>query len=79
MGLLVLVVVAVPAGWTALLAYISFSGCFLECRETQPVRGIVWASITVALLACPVLAGLMTAKARRRDFRYRKSGGSAGE
>ena len=61
-GLLVLAIVAVPAFWTAMFAYAGFSGCFLECARPRPLRGAMWAAACLVLLACPVGAGLLTAR-----------------
>ena len=61
-------VVAVPAFWTGVFAYASFSGCFLECGEPDPGAGLVWSGLTLLLLAFPVTVGLLVGGAggRRR-------------
>lgn len=66
-GLLVAVVVAVPAFWTVLFAAFSFTGCFIECNEPQPAVGALWAGLSVLLVLTPVFAGMTVARAARRS------------
>lgn len=61
-GLGVLALVAVPAGFTAFAALVSFSGCFIQCSESEPVIGVLYAALALLLLAVPVVAGLVTAR-----------------
>jgi hypothetical protein len=61
-GLGVLALVAAPAGFTAFLALIGFSGCFLGCSESKPMVGAFYAAMALILLAVPVVAGLVTAR-----------------
>src|SRR5690242_18900272 len=68
-GLAALLVLGYPIVVTALLAYFSFSGCFLECSAPQPGRGIVWSVLTALLLAMPVYLGLSVARVRSRGAR----------
>lgn len=58
----VLVLIAVPAAVSGFLAFVSFTGCFLDCSEPHPFGGALWTVITLALLALPVLAGLLVAR-----------------
>lgn len=66
LGVVVLALVAVPAFWTAVLAYSAFTGCFLECTGPQPGVGLLWAGTTAALLGLPVVAAAPVVRARRR-------------
>ena len=68
-GLVALAVVGYPVVITALLANVSFTGCFLECSAPQPGRGIVWSVVTALLLAVPVFLGLAVARVRSRAAR----------
>ena len=68
-GLVTLVLLGYPILATALLTYSSFSGCFLECSEPQPGRGVVWSLLTAALLAVPVFLGLAVGGVRSRRAR----------
>ena len=61
-GLGVFVLVAVPAGWSAYFALVSFTGCFIECGEPEPGTGVLWGSLAMFLLALPVLTGLVVAR-----------------
>jgi hypothetical protein len=61
-GVGVLAVVALPLGFAGFAALASFSGCFLECSEPEPLVGALWAGIALFLLAVPVVAGLVTAR-----------------
>jgi hypothetical protein len=61
-GLGVLVLVAVPAGWSAYFALVSFTGCFIECSEPEPGTGVLWGSLALFFLGLPVLAGLIVAR-----------------
>jgi hypothetical protein len=61
-GLGVLVLVAVPLGYIAFAALVSFSGCFIECSEPEPMVGVLYAAIALLLLAVPLVAGLVTAR-----------------
>ena len=61
-GLGVLALVAVPAGFVAFAALVSFSGCFIECSEAEPLVGVLYAAIAMLLLAIPLVAGLVTAR-----------------
>jgi hypothetical protein len=61
-GLGVLALVAVPAGFTAFAALVSFSGCFIECSEPEPIVGVLYVAIALVLLAVPLVAGLVTAR-----------------
>jgi hypothetical protein len=61
-GLGVLALVAVPAAYVAFGAWVSFSGCFIQCSESEPVVGTFYAAIALLLLAVPVVAGLVTAR-----------------
>jgi hypothetical protein len=58
-GLAVLIVIAVPAASSGLMAYISFTGCFLGCTEIHPLRGVFYAAVALVLLAAPVLVTLL--------------------
>jgi hypothetical protein len=64
-GLGVFALVAVPAAWSGFLAVASFSGCFIsgECSEPEPLAGAVWALSALALLALPVITGVLVARA----------------
>jgi drug/metabolite transporter superfamily protein YnfA len=73
-GFVALVLLGYPILMTALLAYSSFSGCFLECRAPQPGRGVVWSLVGAGLLAVPVFLGLSVA--RVRSGRVRLSAGA---
>jgi hypothetical protein len=64
-----LLVLGYPILVTALLANVSFSGCFLECSEARPGRGIAWSLLTALLLAAPVFLGLAVARVRSRVAR----------
>lgn len=61
-GLGVLVLVAVPAGWSAYFALVSFTGCFIECGEPEPGTGVLWGSLATFFLVLPVLTGLVVAR-----------------
>jgi len=61
-GLAVLIVVAVPAASIGLMAYISFSGCFMGCAEPHPLRGVVYTVVALVLLAAPVLVAVLLAR-----------------
>jgi hypothetical protein len=65
-GLLLAVVVAVPAFWTGLFAIWSFTGCFIECSEPEPLVGVLWAGISLLLVLTPVFAGMTVARGRGR-------------
>jgi hypothetical protein len=58
----VLVLVAVPAGWSAYFALVSFTGCFIECGEPEPGTGVLWGSLATFFLVLPVLTGLVVAR-----------------
>jgi hypothetical protein len=66
-GALTAVVVAVPAFWTALFAMFSFTGCFIECREPEPLTGALWAGISLLLVLTPAFAGMTVARAGVRS------------
>lgn len=57
-----LLVVAVPAGWCAFLAIVSFTGCLIECGEPEPAPGALWAGLSAALLSLPIITGLAVSK-----------------
>jgi hypothetical protein len=61
-GLGVLVLVAVPAGWSAYFALVSFTGCFIECGEPDTGTGVLWGSLALFFLGLPVLTGLVVAR-----------------
>lgn len=61
-GLGVFVLVAVPAGWSAYFALVSFTGCFIECGEPDAGTGALWGSLATFLLVLPVLTGLVVAR-----------------
>ncbi|EHR53723.1 hypothetical protein SacmaDRAFT_5607 [Saccharomonospora marina XMU15] len=61
-GLAMLLLVAVPAGWCAFLAIVSFTGCLIECGEPQPAPGAMWAALTAALLSLPLITGLAVSR-----------------
>jgi hypothetical protein len=62
-GLGVFALVAVPAAWSIFLAGVAFSGCLMGCSEPEPLLGAVWALSALALLALPVITGVLVAKA----------------
>lgn len=61
-GLAMLLLVAIPAGWCAVLAIVSFTGCLIECGEPAPARGALWATLTAVLLSLPLITGLAVAR-----------------
>jgi hypothetical protein len=61
-GLGVLLLVAVPAGWSAYFALVSFTGCFIECGEPDTGTGVLWGSLALFFLGLPVLTGLVVAR-----------------
>jgi hypothetical protein len=61
-GLVVLLIVAVPAGILVWFALLAFSGCFIECSQPQPAVGALWGGLAIFLLALPVAAGLLVAR-----------------
>jgi hypothetical protein len=63
-GIVALAVLGYPILVTALLANVSFTGCFLECSPPQPGRGVAWSLVTAVLLAPPVYLGLSVARVR---------------
>jgi hypothetical protein len=65
-GLVALALLGYPILVTAMLAYVSFSGCFIDCGAPQPGRGVAWSVLTALLLAAPACLGLAVAGARRR-------------
>jgi drug/metabolite transporter superfamily protein YnfA len=68
-GLVALLVLGYPIVVTALLANVSFTGCFLECSAPRPGRGVAWSAVTAVLLAVPAFLGLAVARARSRRAR----------
>jgi hypothetical protein len=53
----VFALVAVPAFWSGFLALYAFSG------EPYPLAGAVWALFALALLALPVITGVLVTRA----------------
>ena len=51
---------------TGLVAYASFTGCFISCSEPEPGAGLVWSAVAAVLLALPLALGLSTAGVRSR-------------
>jgi hypothetical protein len=68
-GAVGLLVFGYPILMTALLANVSFSGCFLECTAPRPGQGVAWSAATALLLALPVWLGLSVARVRSRGAR----------
>jgi len=56
-GLGVLALVAVPAGFIAFAALVRF-----QWTEPEPMVGVLYAAIVLLLLAVPLVAGLVTAR-----------------
>ncbi|EMY35650.1 hypothetical protein D477_003108 [Arthrobacter crystallopoietes BAB-32] len=50
-------VVCYPAFLLALVSMFSFSGCFLECTEPDPLAGVLFLGAALVLAAAPVLLG----------------------
>jgi hypothetical protein len=65
-GFVTLLVVGYPVVAVGLVAYTSFTGCFISCGEPQPGRGLLWSALAAVLLAVPVAAGLAVAGVRSR-------------
>jgi hypothetical protein len=61
-----LLVFGYPIVATGLLAYTSFTGCFISCDDPEPGIGLVWSALTAVLLAIPDAAGLAVAGVRSR-------------
>ncbi|HEU4543188.1 MAG TPA: hypothetical protein VFR23_18810 [Jiangellaceae bacterium] len=61
-GLGAFVLVAIPAGWSAYFALVSFTGCFIECGKPEVGTGVLWGSLATFLLAVPVITGLVVAR-----------------
>ena len=55
-----------PIGVVGLLAYASFSGCFISCTAPSPGSGLVWSALAGVLLAVPPALGMATAGVRSR-------------
>jgi hypothetical protein len=72
------VLVALPAAVSALAAAMSFDGCptdggfrsdehgIFACHAARPVEGTLLALVALVLLALPVIAGVLTARAVSR-------------
>ncbi|WP_153393703.1 hypothetical protein [Ornithinicoccus halotolerans] len=60
-AVLALAVVGLPAGQVALLAVFSWTGCFIECGDPEPVVGLMWAGLSMSLFSVPVVVGLLVA------------------
>jgi hypothetical protein len=60
------VLLAYPIGVVGLLAYASFSGCFISCTAPSPGAGLVWSALAGVLLALPPALGMATAGVRSR-------------
>ena len=72
------VLVALPAAVSALSAAFSFTGCptdgigrsdehgIFACHDAQPLMGTLAALVALVLLALPVIAGVLTARAVSR-------------
>jgi hypothetical protein len=50
-------IVGYPAAMLALGAMFSFSGCFLECSEPDPLAGTLLLGTAISLVGGPVLIG----------------------
>lgn len=61
-GLAVLLIVAVPVSVAAFFAAVSFSGCFIECSQSDPASGALWSGIVIVGLALPIVTGLSVAR-----------------
>jgi hypothetical protein len=60
------VLLTYPIGVVGLLAYTSFTGCFISCSAPAPGSGVVWSVVAGVLLAIPVALGMLTAGVRSR-------------
>ncbi|QWF22376.1 hypothetical protein KM427_01060 [Nocardioides sp. LMS-CY] len=65
-GLAALAVLAFPITGVGVLAIASFTGCFIECGETYPWRGVMWTVAGALMLAVPFLVGGLVARVRLR-------------
>ena len=63
-GLGVFLLVAIPAGTSAYLSLLSFTGAcfFAQCAEPEPGVGATWAALAMFLLALPFAMGLFVAR-----------------
>lgn len=77
---LLLAAVALPAGFSALAALLSFSGSSLYADgESQPevAAGLGWTAVALLLLALPVVLGLTVARVRWLPEHRRRNTGWA--
>jgi hypothetical protein len=65
-GVVALLCVGYPVVVTAVLAYTSFTGCFISCGTPRPGVGLVWSAVAALLLFLPLALGLAVAGVRSR-------------
>jgi hypothetical protein len=65
-GLVLLACVGYPVVMAGVLAYASFTGCFIECTSPDPGVGLVWSAVAAVALALSLGVGMAVAGVRSR-------------
>ncbi|WP_139005284.1 hypothetical protein [Arthrobacter crystallopoietes] len=63
-------IVGYPAAILAFIAMVSFSGCFLECSEPDPLGGVLTLSAALILVAAPLLVAWSILKPGSRAWKF---------